>query len=53
MLCICRSGNRSAQAVAALRRVGYNAVNVDGGMRAWQRQGLPVVSDGDRPGTVA
>ena len=53
LLCICRSGNRSAQAVAALRRGGYDAVNVDGGMRAWLRQGLPVVSDGDHPGTVA
>jgi rhodanese-related sulfurtransferase len=39
---ICRSGNRSGMAVQHLRRLGYDAVNVAGGMAAWQGAGLPV-----------
>jgi rhodanese-related sulfurtransferase len=39
---ICRSGNRSGMAVQHLRRLGYDAVNVAGGMAAWQSAGLPV-----------
>jgi rhodanese-related sulfurtransferase len=52
LLCICRSGNRSGQVVAALRQAGYDAVNVAGGMHSWQGLGLPVVRDDGRPGTV-
>ncbi|HEX4251734.1 MAG TPA: rhodanese-like domain-containing protein [Pseudonocardia sp.] len=43
---ICRSGGRSGRVVAYLVAQGYPAVNVDGGMQAWERAGLPVVSDG-------
>ena len=39
---ICRSGARSAMAVAALRPAGYDAHNLDGGMLAWAEAGLPV-----------
>jgi rhodanese-related sulfurtransferase len=42
---VCRSGNRSgiAQRIAAQR--GYeNTYNMEGGMIAWRREGLPVVS---------
>jgi rhodanese-related sulfurtransferase len=40
---VCRSGSRSEQATRALRQAGWpNAVNLDGGMLAWQRAGLPV-----------
>ncbi len=39
LLVICRSGGRSAMACGAL---GENAINVDGGMLAWQAAGLPV-----------
>ena len=53
LLCICRSGARSSKAVAALREAGYDAVNVDGGMRAWHARGLPIVRDDGRPGAVA
>lgn len=49
---ICRSGNRSARAVEALRQAGYDAVNVAGGMAAWARAGHPVVRSDGRPGTV-
>lgn len=33
---ICRSGARSGRAVAFLKQQGLNAVNVEGGMLAWQ-----------------
>lgn len=42
VLAICRSGNRSARAVAMLREAGFDALNVKGGMGAWARSGLPV-----------
>ena len=32
---ICRSGNRSARATRILLQAGFRAVNVAGGMRAW------------------
>ncbi len=39
----CDSGNRSAKAAAALRSKGYaRAVNLSGGLGAWQQAGLPV-----------
>lgn len=37
---ICRSGNRSAMAAQYLRDLGVEAVNVAGGMAAWQASGL-------------
>jgi rhodanese-related sulfurtransferase len=39
---ICRSGHRSAAACAAARSHGIAALNVRGGMVAWQRAGLPL-----------
>lgn len=41
---ICRSGNRSGQAVKRFSAAGIeNVVNVNGGTVAWDRAGLPVV----------
>jgi rhodanese-related sulfurtransferase len=41
---ICRSGRRSAQAVAILQEAGFTqAVNVQGGTNAWEQAGLEVV----------
>ncbi len=46
ILVICRSGNRSQPAAEFLRQQGFPRVTeVEGGMRAWARQGLPVVCD--------
>lgn len=43
VLLLCRSGNRSGTATALLRGQGYErAINVEGGITAWQRAGLPV-----------
>lgn len=39
---ICRSGNRSAQVTAYLNKIGFEAHNVDGGLRQWIRAGLPL-----------
>jgi len=41
--CICHVGGRSAMVSAALGDAGYSAVNVAGGMDAWEAAGLPVV----------
>jgi rhodanese-related sulfurtransferase len=41
---ICRSGRRSAQAVAILQEAGFTqVVNVQGGTNAWEQAGLAVV----------
>ena len=53
ILCICRSGNRSARATAWLRAHGRDATNTAGGMAAWATAGLPLVDDVGRPGVVA
>jgi rhodanese-related sulfurtransferase len=42
---ICRSGRRSAQAQTILEQAGFSAAsNVEGGMIAWQKAGLPVLT---------
>lgn len=38
---ICETGRRSSMATTAARRAGLDAINVDGGMSAWVRKGLP------------
>jgi rhodanese-related sulfurtransferase len=40
LLLICRSGGRSGMACSGL---GGNAINVEGGMLAWEAAGLPTV----------
>lgn len=37
----CRSGRRSAQASSILAKKGFNVVNVEGGITAWNESGLP------------
>ena len=41
---VCRSGARSARAAAFLARQQRQVVNLAGGMHAWARAGLPVVT---------
>ena len=53
IVCVCRSGGRSAAVTEALLNGGWNAVNLEGGMQAWEAAGLPVVDDRGRPGQVA
>jgi rhodanese-related sulfurtransferase len=42
---VCRGGGRSARVTAYLNANGWTASNVDGGMRAWQAAGRPMVCD--------
>jgi rhodanese-related sulfurtransferase len=47
IVAVCRSGNRSALVTRALRDAGFPAENLDGGLQAWTRAGLPLEpSDG-------
>jgi rhodanese-related sulfurtransferase len=48
---ICRSGARSHRVAGVLLGAGFDAVNLDGGMRAWSEDYEVVASDG-LPGTV-
>ena len=52
IVCVCRSGQRSAVVTNALRNAGYQAENLEGGMYAWVEAGLPVVADGGASGRV-
>lgn len=52
LLVVCHLGGRSAAATEALTRAGVEAVNVAGGMDAWARAGLPVVTEAGEPGRV-
>lgn len=45
-LVYCRSGNRSADAVARMKKIGINnIVEVAGGISAWENSGLPTESN--------
>jgi rhodanese-related sulfurtransferase len=39
---VCKVGSRSAHVTAWLRRQGYDATNLEGGMFAWDRAGRPM-----------
>ncbi|WP_153503842.1 rhodanese-like domain-containing protein [Cumulibacter manganitolerans] len=49
---VCRSGGRSARATEFLNSSGIEAVNVDGGMRAWEASGKPMTSGSGAKPTV-
>lgn len=50
---VCRSGARSARAAALLASRQIEVANLTGGMHAWERAGLPIVTAEGRPGRVA
>jgi len=52
IVAICRSGNRSHVVAGALIGAGYDAVNLDGGMRAWMAEDYEVVASDGLPGVV-
>ena len=39
---VCRSGSRSALAAQAFAAAGFDAHNLDGGLQAWVKDGLPI-----------
>lgn len=53
IVCVCRSGSRSAAVTRALLQAGYRAENLDGGLHAWVAAGQPLVDDEGGPGSVA
>jgi rhodanese-related sulfurtransferase len=50
---ICRSGNRSELATMMFQARGFEAYNLEGGMEAWEREGLPYSAPDGSPGRVA
>jgi rhodanese-related sulfurtransferase len=52
IVAICRSGGRSHTVAGALLAAGYDAVNLDGGMRAWAAEDYDVVASDGLAGTV-
>lgn len=46
IVCVCQSGNRSVAATRKLLTAGLNAINMEGGMIAWQRARLPIKKGG-------
>ncbi|WP_405457882.1 rhodanese-like domain-containing protein [Streptomyces globisporus] len=49
---MCRVGGRSAQVTQYLVQQGIDAVNIDGGMQAWDGAGRPMVTDNGTPAFV-
>lgn len=52
VVAVCRSGQRSGVAARGLGQRGYAAENLEGGVTAWTRAGLPLVTDAGAPGRV-
>lgn len=52
VVAVCRSGGRSEAAVRGLRRLGYEAENLEGGVNAWDRAKLPLVDNAGSRGRV-
>ena len=52
LVVVCRGGGRSARATAYLQQIGIEAVNLDGGMKAWDGAGHPMVSASGAPPAV-
>ena len=50
IVCICRSGHRSGQAVEKLVALGFPTVSLlEGGLMAWEQSGLPLKRDPKAP----
>lgn len=52
LVAVCRSGQRSGQVTRALNDHGFDATNLDGGLKAWVLAGLPLVAEDGSPGKV-
>jgi len=49
---VCRVGNRSELGAIMLQARGYDAHNLEGGLEAWERDGLPLTTPDGAPGHV-
>jgi rhodanese-related sulfurtransferase/glyoxylase-like metal-dependent hydrolase (beta-lactamase superfamily II) len=52
IVCMCRSGNRSARVTSYLVRNGFDVVNLSGGAQRWLSHGHPLVSQFGHEGVV-
>jgi rhodanese-related sulfurtransferase len=52
ILTVCKTGSRSSRAAELLKAAGWETHDLDGGMRAWRRDGLPFSTPSGQPGTV-
>jgi rhodanese-related sulfurtransferase len=52
IICMCRSGRRSTEATERLRRAGFEAGNLTGGIAAWVGARFAVVTSAGLPGRV-
>ena len=52
IVAVCRSGGRSEAAVRGLRKLGYEAENLEGGVNAWDRGKHPLVDSSGGRGRV-
>ena len=52
LVAVCRSGSRSGEVTRFLSDKGFDVENLNGGMKAWMRAGLPVVRADGGPGKV-
>ena len=51
IVCVCRSGKRSAQAAEKLRALGFgNVSQLEGGLLAWEQCTLPLMGEAASPG---
>src|SRR6516162_4140620 len=50
VVCVCRSGKRSSQAIEKLAALGFDEVRqLDGGFTAWEQAGFPLEKDKGAP----
>ncbi len=49
---VCRVGNRSELGAIMLQARGYEAHNLEGGLEAWEQEGLPLTTPEGSPGHV-
>ena len=52
LVAMSRTGERSADATVELREMGFQAVNLDGGLEAWVAAGGAIVTDDGGPGRL-
>ena len=52
VVCVCRSGARSARAANFLLEQGLQAVNLEGGLISWHTDGAAIVADGVDPSII-
>ena len=52
IVCVCRSGSRSARAAVFLMEHGFDAVNLEGGMLAWSAEGETIEAAAGEPSVI-